>query len=264
MKRRLNGGFTLIELLVVITIIGMLMAMLMPAVQAAREAARRATCSSNLGQLALAAQSYEASWQKFPGSQVLIGKKVAAGADDEEEAYNASWLVPLFPHLGENPLYKQWSDFEREDERKPRVLLDFMICASDPPLTTNRGDTWANYRANGRIFREKNKGAGRSMDYLNANDGASKTLLFSERTPNHRWDSLVHRKITFSCAPSFGLDGLKDWLGSNHAGVVNAAFCDRHVRAINEEIENEVYHLLVNPDDIKYKNRKILDDAMIQ
>ena len=46
-------AFTLVELLVVIAIIGVLIGLLLPAVQAAREAARRASCVSNLKQLAL-------------------------------------------------------------------------------------------------------------------------------------------------------------------------------------------------------------------
>jgi prepilin-type N-terminal cleavage/methylation domain-containing protein/prepilin-type processing-associated H-X9-DG protein len=47
-------AFTLIELLVVITIIAILMAILMPALQRAREQGQRASCLSNLKQLALA------------------------------------------------------------------------------------------------------------------------------------------------------------------------------------------------------------------
>jgi len=47
-------GFTLIELLVVIAIIAILMAILMPALKRAREQGQRASCLSNLKQLALA------------------------------------------------------------------------------------------------------------------------------------------------------------------------------------------------------------------
>jgi prepilin-type N-terminal cleavage/methylation domain-containing protein/prepilin-type processing-associated H-X9-DG protein len=54
-KRR---GFTLIELLVVIAIIAILAAILFPVFARAREAARKATCLSNLKQIALACLMY--------------------------------------------------------------------------------------------------------------------------------------------------------------------------------------------------------------
>jgi prepilin-type N-terminal cleavage/methylation domain-containing protein len=57
MTRR-DRGFTLIELLVVIAIIAILAAILFPVFARAREAARKATCLSNLKQLALACLMY--------------------------------------------------------------------------------------------------------------------------------------------------------------------------------------------------------------
>jgi len=55
---RKNRGFTLIELLVVIAIIAILAAILFPVFARAREAARKATCLSNLKQIALACLMY--------------------------------------------------------------------------------------------------------------------------------------------------------------------------------------------------------------
>ncbi len=58
--RHTRLGFTLIELLVVITIIGVLIALLFPVFAKARENGRMTACASNLHQIGLAIQMYEA------------------------------------------------------------------------------------------------------------------------------------------------------------------------------------------------------------
>jgi len=55
---RQSRDFTLIELLVVIAIIAILAAILFPVFARAREAARKATCLSNLKQIAVATITY--------------------------------------------------------------------------------------------------------------------------------------------------------------------------------------------------------------
>lgn len=55
---RSRRAFTLIELLVVVAIIALLVAILMPSLSRARDSARRLTCTSNVHQIAMAANMY--------------------------------------------------------------------------------------------------------------------------------------------------------------------------------------------------------------
>jgi len=67
MNKNVKRGFTLIELLVVIAIIAILAAILFPVFARARENARRASCQSNLKQIALGVFMYDQDYdEKLP------------------------------------------------------------------------------------------------------------------------------------------------------------------------------------------------------
>ncbi len=64
---RLRKGFTLIELLTVTAIIALLMGILMPSLGRAKEHARAVLCSSNIRQMAIAANNYAGSYDgRYP------------------------------------------------------------------------------------------------------------------------------------------------------------------------------------------------------
>jgi len=160
--RRSANGFTLVELLVVIAIIGILVALLLPAIQAAREAARRATCQSNLKNVALAVLNYESSKKILPmGTQFPV---VPIPTIQTNIDFGESWAVSILPQLEEQPLYDSFvfvnpsngakvpmRDASNLDERGTRIPV--MLCPSDSNNQTpysGHGGNWArgNYAAN--------------------------------------------------------------------------------------------------------------------
>lgn len=93
-------GFTLVELLVVISIIGLLVGLLLPAVQASREAARRASCSSNLRQIALALLMFHDNHASFPQGgwgSAWIGLAEEGVGEDQP----GGWVFQIAPYLEE-------------------------------------------------------------------------------------------------------------------------------------------------------------------
>lgn len=125
-NRNAARGFTLVELLVVIAIIGILIALLLPAVQAAREAARRNQCLSQIKQLALALHEYHDAHNQFPlastaplvmqnSSKAFTYGKLGTALPDEndpdiyagQQGDGYSWIVPLLPHIEEQPLFNR-------------------------------------------------------------------------------------------------------------------------------------------------------------
>jgi prepilin-type N-terminal cleavage/methylation domain-containing protein/prepilin-type processing-associated H-X9-DG protein len=93
-------AFTLIELLVVIAIIAILAAILFPVFARARENARRASCQSNLKQIALGVFQYTQDYdEKFP--QYALASSTTYSATNPR-----GWADAIQPYLKSTQIYQ--------------------------------------------------------------------------------------------------------------------------------------------------------------
>ena len=111
MPKRLRNGFTLIELLVVIAIIAILAAILFPVFARARENARRASCQSNLKQIALGIAQYTQDYD-----EKLPIRYYAAVPD-----YAGGWAAVIQPYVKSNQLFQCPSEPTAPDNNDIRV-----------------------------------------------------------------------------------------------------------------------------------------------
>lgn len=280
MVRNRKLGFTLLELLVAVAIIGVLIALLLPAVQQAREAARRSQCKNNLKQLGLALLNYEQTVQVFPPGWIGV-----SGRPDPQGPSGFGWGALLLPYLDQNGLYRLL-DFETPLDQGANRLqvgsasINVWQCPSVPPVQVvevrdAKGAALllspANYVAisgtiplnlcgnppgtipvtptgqcvnNGAFYHNSAVSMERLMD------GASSTLLLSERGPSQR-NPLSYIQPTWVGAVP-GVPGAAErilavtgplnsptggpGLSSAHTGGVQHALGDGSVRFISESI----------------------------
>jgi len=106
-----KSGFTLIELLVVIAIIAILAAILFPAFARARENARRASCQSNLKQIALGFAQYTQDYDgRYPFGCINFNSAGAALStepwwNDGITSFDTVWMGMLQPYLKSKQIF---------------------------------------------------------------------------------------------------------------------------------------------------------------
>jgi prepilin-type N-terminal cleavage/methylation domain-containing protein/prepilin-type processing-associated H-X9-DG protein len=132
--RRTRGqatGFTLIELLVVIAIIAILAAILFPVFARARENARRASCQSNLKQIALGIKQYTQDYdEKYP----------QAGAGTTADP---GWAYAIQPYVKSEQIFQCPSDTVTPPDATAHPTL------ADRATTAGFTDYFYNYNLNG-------------------------------------------------------------------------------------------------------------------
>ncbi len=207
-RRRRSAGFTLVELLVVIAIIALLASLLLPALSRAKEAARKATCISNLRQLALGTTLYAQEYNDtFPG---VWDGSVGGGRDSgtngwiffigfgRPTVFNAA-LGVLFPYVSATNVFE---------------------CPSD---RVHSGDSYA---LNALLSREtETRGFHAGIGLSSATSPAATFEFLEEAAPN-----------AGGSTNDGYFDPRNDHPSGRHQGSVAGTFCDGHATALRTNL----------------------------
>jgi prepilin-type processing-associated H-X9-DG protein len=271
-------------LLVVIAIIGILVAMLLPAIQAAREAARRASCVNNVMQLSLACHSYEFNFESLPPGCTDPKGPIR----NEPQGQHVSWIVKLLPYLEETVLFRKFDQtagaYAEVNAPVRSHPVQVLLCPSYPGEElikegTIAVTTYAGCYHDGEAPIDVDN---HGLMFLNSHvrfneiyDGSTHTLLLSETRERREgegdlgWVSGTRATLRNTSKieipqPQFGVRPAAEGeaakpdvgaslfvggFGSHHPGVINAAFADGSVQAVNEDVDPAVWRLVGNRSD---------------
>ena len=236
-------AFTLIELLVVIAIIAILAAILFPVFARARENARRASCQSNLKQLALGIIQYQ---QDYDETMPLAGRPAPTDA----------W------YWGQNimPYVKSTQVFECPSFKNTYIgdQNTYGVKATDPPMGQGYQSGWAtSYGMNVMLLPVANTGFKVSRfthasEVVMLTDSSRKFIAGQSlgQNPNPAagtgddngqsgWYSVIYKGDAgdASGATSGGATAYSGGFAAcgpdaRHLGTTNVAFADGHVKAM--------------------------------
>lgn len=248
MQKASRSGFTLIELLVVIAIIAILAAILFPVFAQAREKARQSSCLSNQKQLGLACIMYSQDYDELLPMAFGWDAGLASGWGwNFRLAVPASWAVPVDARA-------RASQGNWLNATAPYVKnLGLMTCPSGSnvgmfggnPYPTSTGQrALVSMTYNGLLQSYSQAGIQTPANLPMLTEGTGKAAIdgFSLAFPalictDPKAACEYHPADATTGACAAGNGGSSAWFGTGnktaavHAGVINVALADGHVKS---------------------------------
>jgi prepilin-type N-terminal cleavage/methylation domain-containing protein/prepilin-type processing-associated H-X9-DG protein len=222
LKKIFKRGFTLIELLVVIAIIAILAAILFPVFARARENARRASCQSNLKQIALGVFMYNQDYdEKLP-------QAVVSSTTPYSTSNPYGWVDAMQPYLKSTQIFQCPSETG---------------APSSDPTSGYYSDYWINARAAGLADASFDAPAITTLLGDGTSGGVPASTNGWHGTARSEDDGGVACPSTYSASASVSpvldrhldgsnfafADGHVKWLSTNSSAVSGCAGTDRGI-----------------------------------
>lgn len=222
MHKNVKRGFTLIELLVVIAIIAILAAILFPVFARARENARRASCQSNLKQIALGifmyAQDYDEKLPLYEGDN-YSGSVLSANVSPTN---TYGWADTMQPYLKSTQIFQCPSETNGPGPTSTSGL-------TPDPTQVGYTDYWINGMATGLADATFNAPASTVLlgdGYSNKSSSPTDSNCTGPTTSGLSYTCTATTTLQLATLPFSGTN----FGATRHLGGANFAFADGHVK----------------------------------
>jgi len=239
---KLVRAFTLIELLVVIAIIAILAAILFPVFAQAREAARKASCQSNLKQLATSGMMY---------------------MQDYDEALLPSYTKGIATGCPDPGTWNGWSDLVMPYLKNTGVKRCPSATPAGQPDPAQCSDSawYMSYAINHRVGPDEGTGSANALKMAGCQFPAS-TFWFMDSSGACNDNCRISDGQGIGDWPEPWIDpesaNEKSWDGApgfarRHQGGANYAFLDGHVKCLKaEQVTANAFNTTVNAQGVPF------------